>query len=253
MSLSMVARASIQPNTLDRSTLSAHTPFFSLRLSLTPTLLFTLEKIRRRPKNNQAQANGYAHEVRRRLGGRPPTARTRRAENHAEGGAETPVGRPSDDATAAMAAVPSSEDVEQPSSITPDARPEQGGPLGVPPPGARDVSAGHVPEASGINTLESSDESGQRRTGSGGSGRRGGDGSSVGDHRAGAVVFAALEASLRCCHGWLCVEAFRQAAARMGNGDGEGLPPSPRELTAAIALLHRFLSLLRVADGQLRQ
>ena len=63
-------------------------------------------------------------------------------------------------------------------------------------------------------------------------------------------MFAMLEASLRCSHGWLCEEAFREAASRMGHGGGEGLPASPRELTAVIVLLQEFLPLLWVAERQ---
>lgn len=64
------------------------------------------------------------------------------------------------------------------------------------------------------------------------------------------MVFTVLEASLRSGHGWLCVEAFREASAMMGSGDGEGLPPPPRKLTAVLAVLQRFMYFLWVAGGR---
>lgn len=143
--------------------------------------------------------------------------------------------------------VPSCKDFEEPSSISSAyARPEQPGSLGLAPLG----TSGDI-EASGTTGLESRNGSDRRRSGGGGgSGRRESSGSNFDHHEAkSAVVFAMLEASLRCCHGWLCEEAFREAAAMMGNGDGEGLPPAPRELTAVIVLLQHFLSLLWVADS----
>ena len=59
-----------------------------------------------------------------------------------------------------------------------------------------------------------------------------------------SVTFAVLEASMLSRHGWLCVQAFRLASAAMGSGDGKGLPPHPRDLTALLALLHQFVSVL---------
>lgn len=54
-------------------------------------------------------------------------------------------------------------------------------------------------------------------------------------------------------HRWLCGEAFRLASATMGSGDGRGLPPHPRDLTALLALLHRFVSVLFVAGDHRRE
>ena len=53
-------------------------------------------------------------------------------------------------------------------------------------------------------------------------------------------------------HAWLCGEAFRLASETMGSGDGKGLPPHPRDLTALLALLHRFVSFL-FASGVRRE
>lgn len=64
------------------------------------------------------------------------------------------------------------------------------------------------------------------------------------------MVFAVLEASLRSGHGWLSVEAFREASAMMGSGDGEGLPPPPRKLAAVLAVLQRFMNFLWVAGSK---
>lgn len=78
-----------------------------------------------------------------------------------------------------------------------------------------------------------------------------GSGGEVGHRRRPeSTVFEMLQAAVRSRHAWLCGEVFREASAMMGTGDGEGLPPSPRELTALLTLLRQFLSLLWVADGQ---
>ena len=68
-------------------------------------------------------------------------------------------------------------------------------------------------------------------------------------HEKKSTAFAVLEASMLCGNGWLCGEAFRVASATMGSGDGKGLPPSPRDLTALLELLHRFLSVLFAAGA----
>eukprot|EP00903_Cladosiphon_okamuranus_P005904 g5838.t1 len=195
----------------------------------------------------EAQANGYACEARRRLGA-PRATHTHQSTTDAQDDAEPTVGRPPriEEATA-----PSAHDFEGPSSrsIGSASGSEQPGSFGIAPAGTRgDVD--HARQASGTDPLGPCESS---RSGGGGV-RRGGAGSSRFDqhhqHHAESVVFAVLEASLRCCHSWLCREAFGEAVAMMGHGDGEGLPASPRELTAVIALLQRCLSLLRVADGR---
>ena len=69
-----------------------------------------------------------------------------------------------------------------------------------------------------------------------------------------SVIFAVLEASIHSGHGWLCEKAFREMSVMMGNGDGKGLPPPPRKLTAVLTLLQRFMSLLWVAgSGQMEE
>ncbi|CAM9298889.1 unnamed protein product, partial [Scytosiphon promiscuus] len=80
------------------------------------------------------------------------------------------------------------------------------------------------------------------------SGSSGSDGSGEVSHRrrAESTVFEMLEAAVRCRHAWLCGEVFREASTMMGAGEGEGLPPSPRDLTAVLALLRQFLSFLWV-------
>lgn len=63
-------------------------------------------------------------------------------------------------------------------------------------------------------------------------------------------LFGLLEASLRCQHCWLCSEAFREVSAMLGSGDGRGLPPKPRDLTAVLSLLQSLISVLFVGCFQ---
>lgn len=211
---------------------------------------------RTNPPKTQAQADGYAHEARRRLGA-PPTTCADQSTKNAQDDAEPTVGRPP---ITTEAAAPSAHDFGGSStrSIDSDAGSEQPGSLGIAPAGTR--GGVDARQASGTDPLESGGESARRcsdvgsSSGGGGGVRRGCGGSSRFDqHPAESVVFAMLEASLRCSHGWLCREAFGEAAAMMGHGDGEGLPASPRELTTVIVLLQRCLSLLWVADGRRRK
>lgn len=224
------------------------------RLPLTPALARPL--ITRSPPTPpdkiQAQADGYAHEARRRLGAPPTTCAdpSKKKALHAK----SRVLRPSTAATAFSA-----KDFEGPSarSLDSDASPEQHGSFGVTPAGTGG-DVGRARQASGTGALESGDESARICSDDGGGSSSSGAGACKGrgrtsrsdQHHAESAVFAMLEASLRCRHGWLCQEAFGEAATMMGGGDGEGLPAPPRELTAVIGLLQRFLSLSWVAGGR---
>ncbi|CAM9240947.1 unnamed protein product, partial [Ectocarpus sp. 8 AP-2014] len=204
------------------------------------------------------QANGYAHELLRRLG--VPLA--------GGGGSETPT--PRSTSTTVAAAELSSKDPIKPLK---DAGSSSSSSIGTggsdTTKGAAEIGAKTVrhsgecgeplprdgteqaegedpfPRPSQAGTVE--DENRDKNDGSGGSSNISSSSMNGGRHGADSTVFAVLEGGLRCRHDWLCAEAFRETSATIGSGDGEGLPPSPRELTALLGLLQQVVSNLRVA------
>lgn len=204
------------------------------------------------------QANGYAHELLRRLG-LPLTGGS---------GSETPT--PRSTSTTLAAAELSSKDpikrlndagsssIETGGSDTTKGTAEIGaktarhsGKFGelLPrdgPKQAEEEGPFRRPKKTGAVEDENRDASDDR-----GGNRSSSSSSMKGGRRGADSTVAILEGGLRCRHDWLCTEAFREASAMIGSGDGEGLPPSPRELTALLGLLQQVVSTLRIAaDGQ---